>query len=170
MILMEYMAPHNHFGNRLSLEKGLGALRYPGFAYMNTDHPHVEPEDVLFSALVRPDFEARVAEALPWLVYNYADHMDWDSLTKALVKRGRQNRLGFVVELANELAANRQDVMREEFLHRLMVKLQQKKLDKEMTLCMDSVLEFAKKRRRSKEASHWNIWSTLNLSDLQHVQ
>jgi hypothetical protein len=47
--------------------------------------------------------ESRVVEALPWLVYAFP-LMEWDWLIEEMRLRGRQNRLGFLVDLAIELA------------------------------------------------------------------
>ena len=46
----------------------LGLLGYPGFAYLR-GKPCRNPAQVLFQALNQNDLDARVVEALPWLVF-----------------------------------------------------------------------------------------------------
>src|SRR5690349_10736206 len=53
----------------------LGALCYPGFAYLGKK-TRVNPALLLFDALDEADLDSRVAEALPWLALTYVD-MDW---------------------------------------------------------------------------------------------
>lgn len=79
-----------------------GALGYPGFSYLR-GKSHYNPARLLFLALDQDDLDRRVVEALPWLAYTYPD-MDWQWLTRNAKLHDRQNRLGFVVDLAEEYA------------------------------------------------------------------
>ena len=45
-----------------------------------------------------------MVEGLPWLAFAYVD-MDWEWLVRNTKLHDRQNRLGFAVTLAQELAA-----------------------------------------------------------------
>src|SRR5215469_10011983 len=80
----------------------LGALGYPGFAYLGKK-TKVNPALLLFGALNERDLDSRVAEGLPWLALTYAE-MDWNWLVRNAKLCNRQNRLGFVVSLAAEIA------------------------------------------------------------------
>ena len=82
--------------------RDLGALGYPGFSYLPV-RTRRNPAQVLFEALNQPNLDARVAEGLPWLALTYVD-MDWNWLVRNAKVHDRQNRLGFAVFLANEVA------------------------------------------------------------------
>src|ERR1700722_743114 len=90
------------FPGESELRSDLGALGYPGFSYLRGKPTH-NPAQLLFSALDRPDLDTRVVDALPWLTYTYPD-MNWDWLLSNAKLHDRQNRLGFVVTLAEKLA------------------------------------------------------------------
>src|SRR5260221_58541 len=85
-----------------SLAEGLAALGYPGFAHFKRRRRH-NPAQLLFAALRMNDLEARLSEALPWVVWRYPD-LDWDWLVTRAKLHDLQNRLGFVVGLAREVA------------------------------------------------------------------
>jgi len=85
----------------------LGALGYPGFSYLRARRRR-NPAQVLLEALSEPNLDARVAEGLPWLALTYVD-MDWDWLVRNAKLQDRQNRLGFAVSLANEVAEGKND-------------------------------------------------------------
>src|SRR5260370_3437430 len=80
----------------------LAALGYPGFAHLRT-RVQKNPAGVLLEALDQPNLDARVAEGLPWLALTYVD-MDWNWLVRNAKVHDRQNRLGFAVSLASEVA------------------------------------------------------------------
>ncbi len=84
------------------IERALGCARYPGFSYLRTRRRR-NPAEVLLAELNQPDLDARVTEGLPWLALTYVD-MDWDWLVRSAKLGDRQNRLGFAVSLASELA------------------------------------------------------------------
>ena len=88
----------------------LGAFAYPGFRYLR-GKPTRNPAELLFCALDCADLDRRVVEALPWLVFAFVN-LDWDWLVINAKIRDRQNRLGFVVELAKETALRKGDATR----------------------------------------------------------
>src|SRR5260370_13321966 len=90
---------------KLSLQ--LTALGYPGFAHLRA-RPRRNPAEVLLTALNAADLDIRVTEGLPWLALAYAD-MDWDWMVQNAKLLDRQNRLGFVVTLASQLASQSAD-------------------------------------------------------------
>src|SRR6266478_1968155 len=85
---------------KLSLQ--LTALGYPGFAHLRA-RTRRNPAEVLLTALNATDLDSRVTEGLPWLALAYPE-MDWDWMVQNAKLLDRQNRLGFVVTLASQLA------------------------------------------------------------------
>ncbi len=80
----------------------LGALGYPKFSYLK-EKKAPDPKELLFDALDERDLDSRIVEGLPWLAVTYVD-MDWDWLVQNASLHRRQNRMGFVVALAVDLA------------------------------------------------------------------
>jgi hypothetical protein len=76
------------------------AIGYPGFSYLRS------PVGLNPMELLMDDLESLVTEALAWLPVTYP-HLNWDWLTTNAKLRDRQNRLGFVVELAWQAAEKR---------------------------------------------------------------
>lgn len=76
----------------------LAALGYPGFAYMRTRRKR-NPAAVLVAALRQENLEARLAEALPWVLLNFPD-LDWRWLLAQARLHNLQNKLGFLVTVA----------------------------------------------------------------------
>jgi len=109
----------------------LAALGYPWFAYLRTRVPK-NPAVVLLDALDQPSLDARVAEGLPWLALTYVD-MDWDWLVRNVKVRDRQNRLGFAVSLASEVAERWNDSERARRLREFLERLEGARLAREDT-------------------------------------
>src|SRR5437016_7481847 len=84
------------------LASDLAALRYPGLAYLKSTRKR-NPADVLLSALSAKNLDARLTEALPWVLLKYAD-LDWQSLVRAAKLNDLQNKLGFLTSVARRLA------------------------------------------------------------------
>jgi transcriptional regulator with XRE-family HTH domain len=136
----------------------LGALGYPGFAYVRTK-VRKNPAGVLLAALNEPNLDARVAEGLPWLTLTYVD-MDWDWLVRNVKVRDRQNRLGFAVSLACEVAESKNDSERGRKLRQCLEVLESARLAREDTFCHDSMTQAERKwlrEHRSTVAAHWNL-------------
>jgi len=53
-------------------------------------------------ALSQPTLDARITEALPWLLREYAGKVNWTWLVRQAKLRNLQNRMGFVTQLAME--------------------------------------------------------------------
>lgn len=145
------------------LARELASLGYPGFAHLRKTKK-VNPADFLLTALVQRNLEARVAEALPWLVLRYPD-MPREWLVRESRARALQNRLGFVVTLGR-LAAGRDD------LRPLEQTLADSKLEKEDSFCKE--LNEAERRwlRRnsSAEARQWNLLSDLRPETVRYAE
>src|SRR5580704_17915697 len=85
------------------------ALRYPGFAYMAPSAYVSNPATVVLAALTAPLVPPRVTEALPWLLVTFVD-LDWRWLVDQAKLSNVQNRLGFLVHLAKQVADRRSEV------------------------------------------------------------
>jgi len=152
------------------LQSDLGALGYPGFSYLR-GKPRRNPAQLLFRALDKPDLDTRVVEALPWLTCTYAD-MNWDWLVHNVKVRDRQNRLGFVVTLAGELAERAGDSARSQKLSEQCALLERSRLVHEDTLCHESMTQVERKwlrQNRPPEAKHWNLLTDLDVRHLAYA-
>jgi hypothetical protein len=136
----------------------LGALGYPKFSYLKgTTIP--DPKKLLLRALNEPNLDSRIGEGLPWLVWSYVD-MDWIWLVENAKATCRQNRLGFVVSLATELARRTNNRERASQLQHQLEILEMSRLSEEDTFCHDSMTEAERvwaREHRSSAAAHWNL-------------
>jgi transcriptional regulator with XRE-family HTH domain len=151
------------------LKAALGILGYPGFAYLKSKR-RLNPAQVLFTALDQSDLDARTVEGLPWLAFAYPE-MDWLWLTEKAKLRDRQNRLGFVVTLASELA-EQHNRCRAKPLTEVIEVLDRSRLAGEGTLCHDSMTNAERtwlREHRSQEAAYWNLLTDLRADQLVHV-
>jgi transcriptional regulator with XRE-family HTH domain len=156
-----------------TLAEQLGALGYPGFAYLRSRGRKKNPGEVLLKALAQEELEARVVEALPWLLVNYWD-LDADWLAEQAKLRDLQNRLGFVVSLAQRVAekTNPQNEHCRQALAELEAKLERSRLAREDTLCRASLTEGEQRwvmENRSPEARHWNLFTDWRVEALSYV-
>jgi transcriptional regulator with XRE-family HTH domain len=148
----------------------LGSLGYPGFAYLADSKRVNNPAAVLLAALRQAQVPARVTEALPWLLTRFAD-LDWDWLVDEAKRWNVQNRLGYLVSLAVELARHRRDATAVSRLERVEQQLEEARLAKEDTL---GRLLTASERRYLREhrpatAAHWNLLTSLRADDLRYA-
>ena len=149
----------------------LAALGYPGFAYLRTNVKK-NPAGVLLDALNEPNLDARVAEGLPWLGLTYPD-MDWDWLVRNAKVRDRQNRLGFAVSLAAEVAESRSDNDRARKLRECLKALERSRLAVEDTFCHDSMTQTERqwlREHRSAIAAHWNLLTDMKGEHLAYAR
>ena len=152
------------------LKSELGALGYPGFSYLR-GKPRHNPAQLLLYALEQPDLDTRVVEALPWLTCSYAD-MDWGWLASNAKQNDLQNRLGFVVTLAGELAQRAGDGAGFEKFAGNRALLERSRLAREDTLCHDSMTQAERKwlrRHRPAQARHWNLLTDLDPRHLAYA-
>jgi len=148
----------------------LGALGYPGFSYLRARRRR-NPAQVLLEALSEPNLDARVAEGLPWLALTYVD-MDWDWLVRNAKLQDRQNRLGFAVSLANEVAEGKNDSERARKLRQSLEVLESTRLVREDTFCHDSMTQVERawlREHRSTVAAHWNLLTDMKGEDLAYA-
>jgi transcriptional regulator with XRE-family HTH domain len=153
--------------------KQLAALDYPGFSYMRTHTPKENPAVVLLGALSNDQLEARMVEALPWLLLRYWD-LDQAWLLDEAKRRDLQNRLGFVVALARRMSESSTppNPARTETLAELEAKLDKSRLVKQDTLGKPPQTATEREwvmQNRTPEAKHWNMMTDLRPEHLQYV-
>ncbi len=153
----------------LALE--LASLGYPGFSHLRTGRKSKNPAEVLLSALSARDLDSRLVEALPWVLLNYPE-LDWQWLMTAAKAHDLQNRLGFVTSVARQLAEKRGELDKAALLGRREAELEQSRLEREDTLCHDSLTESEKRwlrERRSEDAKHWGLLADLSPEHLSYA-
>jgi hypothetical protein len=163
------------FGQRLdqdALAAELAMLGYPGFSHLrSSDRPAKNPVEVLLAALSQDDLDARLVEALPWVVLQYCD-LDRAWLLREAKLGDLQNRLGFVVSLARRLAQRTGASHSVDALLDLEAELERSRLAREDTLCGGS-LPAAERRRleshRPDEARHWNLLTDWTVDALRYA-
>jgi transcriptional regulator with XRE-family HTH domain len=160
----------NRREDETKLADELGAMDYPGFAYMAGNQAR-NPAELLFDALDRPDLDTRIAEGMPWVPLRYPD-LDWTWLLSEMKLRNRQNRLGFVVGLALQLAQHLPEHREVKIkLDLVELELEKARLANPGTYCHDS---WSKRQRdqtdkgRSDLAKHWNLTTGVKLEHLEH--
>jgi transcriptional regulator with XRE-family HTH domain len=153
-----------------SLAAGLASLGYPGFRQLIGVAPQ-NPATILLAAVVAGDVEVRVLEALPWLAVHY-HNLDWEWLVREAKVRDVQNRLGFVVMLARQVAEKRGDIVAAGRLQQVEEILDRARLVREDTLCQESLSEAERRwlrQTRPTEASHWNLLTDLKAQLLPYA-
>jgi len=155
------------------LAADLAGLGYPGFAYLRKRRSKRNPGELLLTALALDRLEARLFEALPWLVLKY-----WEMDTGWLIQEAKlhdlQNRLGFVVSLARS-AGNRvalSNPQRDAALEQLESILKRSLLAREEALGEAKLSETEHKwlkEHRPKEARDWNLLTNWRPETLRYV-
>ena len=169
--LPDDFTPSKRVSARL-LTEYLSRLGYPGFLYVR---PHVQtrnPEEVLLTALAQENLEARVAEALPWLLTRYWQ-TDFNWLVRESKKSDLQNRLGFVASLARRLSEREADTERTRSLRDLEATLDRSRLVREDFFPRPPRNDTERQwlvENRPDEARHWNLLSDLRPEHLQYVE
>lgn len=145
----------------------LGTLGYPGFEHVRS-HRKLNPAEVVLRALRSKNVEARVVEALPWVLLHYPD-VDWQWLLSTAKQHDLQNRLGFVVSVARELAERRGNSKAATTLHRWEQSLEGSRLQREDAFAGDASTETERRwlrNNRSAEAAHWNLLTSVSADTL----
>jgi transcriptional regulator with XRE-family HTH domain len=157
--------------NAERLAADLADLGYPGFAHLaRARRVPRNPAAVLLDALQVDQLEARAVEALPWLVATFSD-FDWDWLVPRAKALDLQNRLGFVVTLARELA-ERSKSPSAETLRARELGLERSRLVREDAFGRSSMTEAERRwlrANRPESAARWNVLSNLTAEHLQDV-
>jgi len=146
----------------------LGRLGHPGFAHLRSRRT-LAPEEVLVGTLLSDRADARVLEALPWLALTHPG-LDWDWVVGQVKQHDQQNRLGFVLTVAAELARARADVTAAGGLTARAHRLERSRLAREDTLTGGTVTEAERlwlREHRSPEARRWNLLTSLSAATLR---
>lgn len=155
------------------LAERLAQLGYPGFTYLRGRRQAKNPAEVLLFALAQEDLEARLVEALPWLLLRYAEDLDTSWLVQQARLHNLQNRLGFVVSLTRRAPEESPQLHhRAHVLKQLEQQLEESRLVKEDTLCQAS-MPAAKRQwlvdNRPERAAHWHLLTDWQPEHLRYV-
>jgi transcriptional regulator with XRE-family HTH domain len=146
--------------------RSLAALGYEGFGYSRGRRSN--PTAVLLGTLRAENVDGRVVEALPWLLVKYPD-LDWEWLVSRVKQADLQNRLGFVVSLARELAALRGKPNAVAVLSKWESALERSRLQASDTFARSTLTESERHWLRdhsSPQGKRWNVLSTLSADAL----
>ena len=153
------------------VEHALTRLGYPGFAYRGKPGPKSNPSEILLRALARDELDPRLIEALPWLLLQF-EGFDFEALVVPAKLKDLQNRLGFTVALAREVAEQDPRWMhRAEQLRRLEEFLEASRLAREDTygtMVRGGRMRDWLRNHRSKAAEHWNLLTDLRKEHLPY--
>jgi hypothetical protein len=131
------------------------------------------PAEVLLAALAFDDLEPRLVEALPWLLLRHAG-LDVARLVADAKARDLQNRLGFMVALARQVAERKKEF--EERLPELRLMqgaLERGRLAREETFGQGHPRERLREwlsRERSDAARYWNLLTDLKVEHLPYAR
>ena len=142
----------------------LGTLGYPGFAHL-AQKRRLNPAELLVRTLRRPRVEARLVEALPWVLVRFPN-VDWPWLVSHAKQSDLQNRLGFLVTLARALAERSNDAVTAEVLRTWERVLEASRLQKEDSFADQGLTDAERtwlRANRSAEAAHWNLLSNVTV-------
>ena len=147
------------------LASDLADLGYTGFSHLRRKRARRRnPADVLLSALNAPQRDARLVEALPWLVLRFPD-IKWNDVARVAKTHDLQNRLGFVANVAKRMAEKYADRTTVRKLETVEAVLERSKLAREETLCKEAMTQAERrwlKTQRPEEAKHWNLLTDLS--------
>ncbi|MGH9369035.1 MAG: helix-turn-helix domain-containing protein [Thermoanaerobaculia bacterium] len=153
------------------LPRELAALSYPGYEHLRPAPP-ANPALVLLEALSENDLDARVTEALPWVLVRYSE-LDWDWLLTHAKLRNLQNRLGFLVSVARELSERHPDRFgAAPRLRKAERELEQARLAAETTLGRDSMPPAERawlRANRPPGAERWNVLTSMTADQLPYA-
>jgi len=99
--------------------------------------------------------------------------MDWDWLARNAKLCDRQNRLGFAVSLASEVADARGESEKARNLRERLAVVERGRLAREDTFCRDSMTNAERvwlRAHRSSTAAHWNLLTDLKGEALAYAR
>lgn len=154
------------------LANELARLGYPELAYRQKPGALRNPAGLLLGALALDALEARLAEALPWLLLTFHE-FDCEALVVRAKARDLQNRLGFTVALARTVAEqNPMYQQRVDELRAMEEVLEPSRLAREDTLgssCASERMRAWVRDNRSDAARHWNLLTDLKAEHLPYA-
>jgi transcriptional regulator with XRE-family HTH domain len=147
--------------------RALAALGYDRFADRPRRRERRNPAEVVLRCLRAPDVEARVVEALVWVLVTHAD-LDWTWLVRHAKVDDLQNRVGFLVSLAAQAAQHQGQAAAAAQLTSARAVLERSRLAGEGAF--KATLSDAERRwlrrHRPPEAAHWNLLTNLMVADI----
>ncbi len=154
-------------------EAQLARLSYPGYAYRKRPGSVHHPAEVLLAALAHDDLEPRLTEALPWLLLQH-EGFDAQRLVAGAKARDLQNRLGFVVALARQVAERKRGYEpRISAMRQLEELLEPSRLAREETFGQGRASERMRawlRKERTNAARHWNLLTDLKVEHLPYAR
>lgn len=151
------------------LVRNLAALGYPGYAHVRPGHL-ANPAEVALKGVTGDRVDARAVRALPWVLSRHSD-LNWEWLVDQTKRRNAQNRLGFLVSLAREIAeSDPVDPHATARLRDVENELKAAKLVAESTLGRVASSERERdwmRENRSETARSWNVLSTLTADQVR---
>lgn len=155
-----------------ALASDLADLGYTGFSHLKRKRARRKnPAEVLLEALNAPKRDARVVEALPWLLLTYPD-LKWNEVLPAAKMYDLQNRLGYVISVARRLAELKGLSEIASTLKKHEVDLERSLLAREDTLCNETMTGTERNwltRNRSEDARRWHLLTDLSPQSLSYV-
>jgi hypothetical protein len=127
----------------------------------------LNPAELLLRVLRHRDVDARVVDALPWVLVRYPD-LDWNWLSREAKVDDLQNRLGFLVSVARQLAELRGENETAQKLAEQEQTLERSRLQREDAF-RESMTDAERRwlrEHRPSEAAHWNMLSAVNAHEL----
>src|SRR6266851_4528885 len=152
------------------LAEALSTLGYPGFRYLHSHAARNHPNELLLTALAQKSLDGRVAEALPWVAANSAELNSW--LVENARKFNLQNRLGFVVSLAQRVADRLNVTAKATALGHLQLLLDDSRLAKEDYFYRPPRTESESRwlrKNRTDDAVHWNLLTDMKPEHFQYA-
>jgi hypothetical protein len=154
-----------------NLAADLAALGYPGLSYLKSQRATRTPAELVLAALAQENLDSRLVEALPWLVWQFAE-LDWQWLIPVAQTNQVQNRLGFVVSIARGLAEQYGEHAKAAFLAQREAQLESARLPQEDTLCHASLTQAERnwlRQHRPQPAAHWRLLTDLSANQLDYA-
>lgn len=153
-----------------ALAASLGALGYPRFSYLAKSGRRENPAALMLTALQQNKLEPRLTEALPWVLLHFPN-LNWEWLLEEAKRQNLQNRVGFLVSVARELAEKQGATDAAGTLAYWEQQLEEARLAKVDVLARQ--LTTAERRyfeaHRSAAAVHWNLLTGLTADTLQYA-
>lgn len=152
-------------------QREIASLGYPGFEHIRARTLR-NPAEVVLRVVGQPDLDTRLVEALPWVLATYCD-LDWPWLRDQIKIGNLQNRLGYLICLAEETACTLTDRRNAvPVLRDWRRDLDQARLVREDTLCRESMPEPERvwvRSHRPEVAAYWYLLTTLTAEQLPYA-
>lgn len=152
------------------LSRALATLGYPGYSYLRVGRP-INPALAVFQALSQDSLDARVAQGLPWVLLRYPE-LNWGWLVSNARRKNLQNKLGFLVAVAREVAERVGRTDSAAALAAAEQTLETSRLAAETTLGKEAMPSSERawlRANRPPLAKHWNVLTSLSPDHLTYA-